>query len=197
MNHLMMKIAAVGMGLALAGCGTMQQDMETARENTRDIGLLVQSISQSAATFQKQRDAIAVSSKVHRDNLESLAMRHEADAYRAAAAWNVAGQKERQHAFESVREESGKLLARIEEKRARELTQEQELRDTRSAVLYQGAKLNEAAVALIELAEPESRKEHAKFYFSYLKDVRDSIKKDSEAEAAAQASAASKAKDKP
>lgn len=195
--RLTMKTLAAGMALVLTGCGAMRQDMETARENTREIGLLVQSISQSAATFQKQRDAIAVSSKVHRDNLESLAMRYEADAYRAAAAWNVAGQKERQHSFESVREESGKLLARIEEKRARELAQAQEQRDTRSAVLYQGTKLNEAAVALIELAEPESRKEHAKFYFSYLKDVRESIKKDSEAEAAAQANAASKAKDKP
>lgn len=195
--RLTMKTLAAGMALVLTGCGSMRQDMETARENTREIGLLVQSISQSAATFQKQRDAIAVSSKVHRDNLESLAMRYEADAYRAAAAWNVAGQKERQHSFESVREESGKLLARIEEKRARELAQAQEQRDTRSAVLYQGTKLNEAALALIELAEPESRKEHAKFYFSYLKDVRESIKKDSEAEAAAQANAASKAKDKP
>ncbi|XLZ71297.1 hypothetical protein ABT364_04845 [Massilia sp. SR12] len=195
--RLLIKVLAAGMALPLVACGTLQHDMETARENTRDIGLLVQSISQSAAAFQKQRDAIAVSSKVHRDNLESFAMRYEADAYRAAAAWNVAGQKERQHSFESVRGEADKLLARIEQKRARELAQEQELRDTRSAVLYQGTKLNEAAVALLELAEPESRKEHAKFYFSYLKDVREAIKKDSEAEAAAQASAASKAKDKP
>lgn len=195
--RLTITIPATVLALSLAGCGSMQRDMETARENTREIGLLVQSISQSAATFQKQRDAIAVASKIQRDNLESLAMRHEADAYRAAAAWNVAGQKDRQHAYDSVRDESGKLLARIEEKRARELAQEQEQSDTRSAVLFQGAKLNEAAVALIELAEPESRKEHAKFYFSYLKDVRDSIKKDSEAEAEAQASAASKVKDKP
>jgi len=189
--------ALAGMALALSACSALQPQMEEARANTKEIGLLIQSVSQSAATFQKQRDAIAASSKAQRDQLESLAMRYEAEAYRASAAWNVAGQKERLQSYDAVREESGKLLARIEEKRARELAQEQELRDTRSAVLYQGAKLNEAAVTLLELAEPASRKEHAKFYFSYLKDVRTAIKNDSEAEAAAQASAASKAKEKP
>lgn len=197
MNHLYRYVVLAGLAVALGGCSSMQPDMDTARENTKEVGLLIQSISQSAAVFQKQRDAIAVSSKVQRDNLESLAMRYEADAYRASAAWNVAGQRERQHTFDSVRDESGKLLARIEARRARELAQEQELRDTRSAVLVQGSKLNEAALALVELAEPESRKEKAKFYFSYLKDVREVIKNDSEAEAAAQAAAAGKAKDKP
>lgn len=190
-------VALVAAVLAVSGCASTQGDMQAARENTREIALLIQSINQSTANFQQQRDAIAVSSKVQRDSLESLAMRYEADAYRAAAAWNVAGQKERKHTFEAVREESGELLSRIEDKRARELAQEKELRETRSAVLVQGAKLNEAAVALIELAEPESRKENARFYFNYLKDVRESIKNDSEAEAAAQATAATKAKEKP
>lgn len=182
--------------LGLAGCASMGTEMGGARANTKEIGLLIQSINVSTAKFQQQRNAIAVSSKRQRDALESLAMRNEGDTYRATAAWNVAGQTERKRTFEALREEAGNLLVRLEQQRAREQAQAHELQRMRSAVVFQSAKLSEAAIALIDLAEPPSRKEDAKFFYEYVKEVLQSIKKDSEAAAAAQTQEATKPKDK-
>lgn len=187
----------VSTACGLTGCGAMRGDMQQARANTKDIGLQIQSLNVSTATFQKQRDAIAVSSKIQRDALESLAMRYEGDAYRASAAWNVAGQAERRRTFDAVRDESGNLSARIEAQRLRELEQAEEQRRARSAVAFQSAKLNDAAIALIELGEPPSRKQDAAFFYRYIEEVRGMIKADSEAAAAAQTTEATKLKDKP
>lgn len=188
----MKNLTSVGLlsSFLLGGCGSLERDMDEARKNTKEIGLLMQSVQKSTATFQKQRDALAVATKVQRDNLESVAMQQESDAYRAAATWNVAGQADRKHSFDALREESSNLLSRIEAKRAREVAQEAEVRATKSAVSFQSAKLNETAIALVELGEARSAKDKAVFYFAYMTEVRKLIEKDSEAAAQKQADSA-------
>jgi hypothetical protein len=183
-------------GFALSGCGSLDRDMDEARKNTKEIGLLIQSVQKSTANFQKQRDTLAVATKVQRDNLELIAMQQEGDAYRAAATWNVAGQADRKHTFDALKEESGSLLTRIEAKHAREVAQDAEVRATRSAVSFQSAKLNEAAIALVELGESRTAKEKIGFYYVYMKEVRDVIKADSEAAAKKQADSAKELNEK-
>lgn len=179
------RVLAVLLGAAcfLGGCTGLTQASEETKASTRQVALLIQSVNDSSASFQRQRDTIAVATLAQRQALESLALRNEAAVLQSTAAWEVAGQSERGRAFDTLRASSAQLLARLSDARAREQAHAQALREARSAVRLQGAKLSEASTTLMTLAEG-SDAEQASFYLAYARAVREKIKQDSEAQAA-------------
>lgn len=167
----------------LGGCTGLTQASGETRASTRQVALLIQSVNDSSASFQRQRDTIAVATLAQRQALESLALRNEAAVLQSTAAWEVAGQSARRHAFDALRASSAQLLARLSEARAREQAHAQSLRAARSAMRVQGAKLREASTTLMTLAEG-SDAEQASFYLAYARAVRETVKQNSEAQAA-------------
>lgn len=168
----------------LAGCGGMQSQEET-RKDTRTVGLLVKSVSTSVENYQKQRDAIAVSSLRNRQALEALAMQYEASSAAAIAVWEVGGDAKRKDLFTRVHTQADALAAANEQRAARKAEQEKEIAKARSAVNANTAKLAETSVALIKLGEAKSAKDEAAFYLQFAKDTQAEIAKASEAAASA------------
>jgi len=173
----------------LSGCGAMHR-LEEARKDTRTVGLMVKSVSRSVESFQKQRDAIAISSLRNRQALEALAMQYEASSTAAIAVWEVGGDSKRKALFTRVHTQADALTAANEQRAARKTEQEKELAKARSAVNANTAKLAEASVALIKLGEAKSTKDEASFYLQFAKDTQAEIAKASEAAASAAKGAA-------
>lgn len=187
MEKILRLVVVASTACLVYGCGSLQQTDDVTNQNTKKIALLIQDVQNSTTKFQRQRDAIAVASKSHRAAMEALAMRQEVNTYRTTAAWDVAGHQDRTKAYAALEAASSNLLARLDAQRANALTHERDLQRARSAVQIQGAKLNEAAVILMKLAEPTD-KEQAQFYLDYVMEVREQIKKNSEAVAASNTS---------
>lgn len=180
----------------LAGCGSMQS-LEQTRKDTRSVGLLVKSVSTSVENYQKQRDAIAVSSLRNRQALEDLAMQYEASSAASIAVWEVGGDIKRKDLFTRVNTQADALAAANEQRATRQSEQEKELVNARSAVNANTAKLAETSVALIRLGEAKSAKDEASFYLQFAKDTQAEIAKASEAAAsAAKSNAAAATADK-
>jgi len=183
------RVVVVVTACFMSGCSSLQRTDDITTQNTKKIALLIQDIQDSTTRFQRQRNAIAVASKSQRNAMEALALRQELNAYRTTAAWDIAGHQSRTQAFAALHAASSSLLERLDAQRASALAHERDLQQARSAVQIQGAKLNEAAVILMKLAEPTD-KEQSQFYWDYVMEVRELIKKDSEAAAASNTSVA-------
>lgn len=180
----------------LAGCGSMQ-GLEETRKDTRSVGLLVKSVSTSVENYQKQRDAIAVSSLRIRQALEALAMQYEASSAASIAVWEVGGDAKRKDLFTRVHTQADAMATANEQRAARRAEQQKELAKARSAVNANTAKLADTSVALIRLGEAKSAKDEASFYLQFAKDTQAEIAKASEgAASAAKSSAAAPAADK-
>lgn len=177
-------LGASALAACLAGCGIMQDDAAQARADTRKAALMTNALASSAASLQKQRDAIATAAQIERNALENRALRFETELTATAGSWRVAGQADRLNMFDAVRSEADKLSLATEQQQARAREQAAALAKVRSAVAFQSEKLHEAALGLITLAEPPSREDEAKFLFNFGKKIRDDIKTDSEAAAA-------------
>ena len=175
------------LAMALAGCGTLRRDEAGALQGTKEIAALIKSAGDNAALFQGQRDAIAKASQRQRDALDAAASRQELELAELTAAWHIAGDNRRKTMFEAVRSEAD-TLAGLRAKRSETARQQAETLDKiRSEVRFNAAKISEAAVNLIQLAEPPTDAAERAFLLDFLKAVNADVKKDQEAEIAAQA----------
>lgn len=183
MTNRAISLALVAAVLAMTGCAGMQP-LEQSREDTKTVGLLVKSVATSLESYQKQRDAIAVSSLRNRQALEGLALQYEASTSASIAIWEVSGQPGRKLLYTRVHTEADALHAASEQRAARKREQAMELAKARTAVSANTTKLAETSAGLIKLGEPQSHKDEAAFFLKFAKDVRSEIQKDSEAAAA-------------
>ncbi len=149
-------------------------------EDTKAIGLLVQSVATNLETYQKQRDAIAVASLRNRQALENLASHNEAETTGMISTWDIAGQTDRRLMFTKLRLAADERLAELEKHNARAKEQREELAKAHSAVSANTGKLSEASATLIEMAERPSRADQGRFFLGFAKEVRAEMKKDSE-----------------
>ena len=180
-------VVITAFALCLPGCASMSQ----VREDTKTIGLLVKSVGTSAEEYQKQRDLLARATMRNRQVLERVALRQEGDVAYVIASWEIAGETERKRVFDAVRTQSDKVQAIREASKARQQQQETELKDARSAVNFDLAKIAAASGGLVKLGEPLSQEDEAKFLFNFAKEVRAEIVKDTTAAANAATKSAS------
>jgi hypothetical protein len=173
--------ALAAFSLCLSGCASLSQ----VREDTKAVGLLVQSIGTSAEEYQAQRDLLARATLRNRQVLERIALRQEGDLAHVIAAWEIAGETERKRVFDAIRTQSDKVQAVREASKARMQQQETELRAAKSAVSFDLAKIASASGGLVKLGEPRSREDEARFLFGFAKELRADFVKDAAAAASA------------
>ena len=166
---------AVAATVVATGCAMTQ-----ARDDTKSVGLLIKSIANTAETFQKQRDLIAVAELRNRYALERLSLEFETRNATEVSVWELSGQTERKRMFDGLSQASEKLQAVWAEHDKRAEEQAQALAKAHSAVSFQADKLNQAAAGLVKLGEPRSTKEEVEFLAGFIESVRSDIAKKNE-----------------
>lgn len=175
MKNCLTIYTAVAAMVVATGCAMTQ-----ARDDTKSVGLLIKSVANTAETFQKQRDLIAVAELRNRYALERMSTEFEGSTAMEISVWELSGQTERKRMFDGLRQASEKVQAARAEHDKRAEEQVQALAKAHSAVSFQTGKLNQAAAGLVKLGEPRSMKEEVEFLAGFIESVRSDIAKKNE-----------------
>lgn len=178
MKNLLLGIAVTGPlltgGYAFAG---------DVRQDTKVIGLYIQSVKQTAEEFKLHRDLIARAALRNTNILEEKASRSEQAVLNEIAIWQIIGDKDRISLYEGLRSSSDQVLERRRDLESKQAEHKKLLDTAKSATDFRVDKLSEAATTLAKLAEQKSTTDQAKFYVDFIKQVRKDIEENSQKDA--------------
>lgn len=170
----------------LVGCAA---DKEL-RQDTKFLSIYIEKVKSDAVEFSDARDRVMKARTSTLNYLQAKTLRDEQSIQRDLSAREVAQDKEWLTLFGSLRKAADLIAKQRQEQRDRDAEASDALAKAKGAVEVKGNKLTEASTALATLSEERSRRDDAKFFFSFLKQVNEELeKKKGDAKAAAAASA--------
>lgn len=148
-------------------------------QDTKIIGLYIQSVKQTAEEFKMHRDLIATAAVRNTNILEEKALRSEQVVQKEISVWQIIGDKDRISLFEALRFSADQVSERRRDIEVKQAEHKKLLDTAKSAADFRADKLSEAATTLTKLAEQKSTTEQAKFYVNFIKQVRKDIEENS------------------
>ena len=148
------------------------------RQDTKVIGLYIQSVKKTAEEFKDSRDLIAKAAVRNTNILEEKTLRSEQAVQKEVTVWQITGEKERISLFDALRTAPEQLLAQRRDLDAKQAEHKKLLDAAKSAADFRVDKLAEAAATLAKLGEKRSTSDEVKFYLDFIQQVRKHIRDD-------------------
>lgn len=170
----MTKYLLLLLGLALVGCSAPKH----MREDTRVLGLYVQTVKNDAQNFSRLRDASTKARLANITALELKTLRAEQALQRDLQILQIIDDKERLRVLTTLQNASAALVAQRKEYDAKSASAKENVEKAKSALNFQLAKLTEASTALLKLGENRRLREEVEFYADFLKQLQAGLDKD-------------------
>jgi hypothetical protein len=163
----------VGIGV-IAGCAVPQH----VRDDTKTIGLYVQTVMKDAEDFARMRDVVVKARTANIAALELKTLRAEQAIQRDLQPLEIIQDRDRLELLKALQDAPNLIIAQRREYETKALSARNEVAIAKSALNVQLSKLSEASAALLQLAEPRSLRDDMRFYVDFFKQVRAHVEKD-------------------
>ena len=165
-------VGALGLASLLTGCAAPKE----LRNDTRTVGLYVQTVKNDAEEFARLRDAATKARMANIAALELKTLRAEQAIQRDVHVLEIIQDKERMQLLAALRNASDLIVAQRKEYEARSAGAKSDVEKAKSALNFRISKLSETSATLLKLADDRTLREDIQFYSGFLKQVRDHVK---------------------
>lgn len=171
---MLIRIAVMLAVVAVAGCASPKN----VREDTRVVGLYVQTVKKDLEDFSRLRDLTTKARTANIVALELKTLRAEQAIARDLQSLDLIQDKERLQLLAALQNASALIVAQRKEYEEKSAGAKADVANAKSALNFQVSKLGDAAALLIKLSENRSLRDDARFYVDFIKQVRTHVEDD-------------------
>ena len=184
--------AAAFLIVALGACSAPR----ALREDTRILGLYVQTVKADAEEFARLRDASTRARLANIAALELKTLRSEQAVQQDLQALELARDEQRLHLLKSLQNASSILLVQRRDYEAKSAQAKKEVENAKSALNFRFAQLSQTSATLVKLGEATTLREDMRFYAHFLGQLRRQLDNDKAEVKAATSDAAARVSQK-